>query len=125
MDYHRQTPPPAEGYEPQPVATKEQNTWALVAHLSGLLFYSGIPFGNIIAPLAIWLMNRDTMPFVDDQAKEALNFQITIMLYLLACVPLAFVLIGFILAPVVVVFHAIASIIAALKAQQGIDIDIQ
>ena len=69
MDYQQQSP----AFESQSVASKEQTTWALAAHLSGLLPYVGIPFGNIIAPLAIWLMNRDKMPFVDDQAK-ALDF---------------------------------------------------
>lgn len=118
MDYQQQSPPPP--YESQPVASKEQTTWAMFAHLSGLLFYTGIPFGNILAPFAIWLMNRDTMPLVDDQAKEAINFQLTIMLYLFACIPLAFVVIGIILAPVVIIFHVVASIIAAMKAQRGI-----
>jgi len=118
MEYHQQTPPPV--YSSQPASSREQNTWALAAHLSGLLVYTGIPFGNVLAPVAIWLMNRDTMPFVDDQAKESLNFQLTIMLYIFACVPLAFVLIGFVLLPVVIVFHVVASITAALKAQQGI-----
>lgn len=116
MDYH-QSPP---SYNSHPVTTREENNWALAAHLSGLLLYTGIPFGNILATFAIWLMNRDTMPFVDDQAKESLNFQLTIMLYGFACIPLAFVLIGFALLPIVVVFHVVTSIIAALKAQQGI-----
>ncbi len=92
----------------------------MFAHLSGLLMYTGIPFGNILAPFVIWLMNKDTMPFVDDQAKEAFNFQLTIMLYLFASGVLCFVLIGFVFLPIVAVFHLVASIVAALKAQQGI-----
>ena len=118
MEYRSQTPPPI--CSSRPVSRREENIWALAAHLSGLLMYTAIPFGNLLATVAIWLMNRDTMPFVDDQAKESLNFQLTIMLYIFACVPLAFVLIGFALLPVVIVFHVVASIIAALKAHQGI-----
>ena len=52
-------------------------TWAMAGHLLGL---SGavIPFGNIIGPLVVWLMRRDDMPFAAEQAKESLNFQITL-----------------------------------------------
>ncbi len=117
MDYHQQPPPP---YGSHPVANKEQTTWALAAHLSGLLPYVGIPFGNIIAPLAIWLMNRDTMPFVDDQAKESLNFQLTITLYAFASAVLILAIVGIVLLPAVIIFHVVASIIAAIKAHQGI-----
>ena len=118
MQNDPQTPPP--GYPPQPGTNREQNTWAMIAHLSGLLLYTAIPFGNVIAPFAIWLMNRDTMPFVDDQAKEAINFQLTIMIYAFASTILIFVLIGLVLLPVVIIFHVVASIIAGLKAQQGV-----
>ena len=118
MDYHQQTTSAA--YSSQSASRKEQNTWALAAHLSGLLLYTGIPFGNLLAPFAIWLMNKDTMPFVDDQAREAFNFQLTIMLYLFLSALSIFVLIGFVLLPIVTIFHIVASIIAALKAQQGI-----
>lgn len=116
MDYQQQSP----AFESQSVVSREQTTWALAAHLSGLLLYVGIPFGNIIAPLAIWLMNRDKMPFVDDQAKEALNFQLTIMLYAIISGVLLLAVVGFVLLPVVIVFDVVASIIAAIKAQQGI-----
>ncbi|NLS92219.1 MAG: DUF4870 domain-containing protein [Planctomycetaceae bacterium] len=116
MDYQQQSP----AFESQSVASKEQTTWALAAHLSGLLPYVGIPFGNIIAPLAIWLMNRDKMPFVDDQAKEAINFQLTITLYAIISGVLILAVVGFVLLPVVIVFDVVASIIAAIKAQQGI-----
>lgn len=111
---------PQPPYEPQSIASKEERTWAMGAHLSALLLYTPIPFGNIIAALVIWLMNRDTMPFVDDQARESLNFQLTIFLYLLLCVPFCFFLIGFAMLPLVTVFHVVASVIAGLKSQQGI-----
>src|SRR5262245_54589856 len=71
------TPPPypdSPGGQP----SKDERTWAMASHLSTLAGYLVVPFGNIIAPLVIWLIKKDTMPFVDDQAKEALNFQITL-----------------------------------------------
>jgi len=56
--------------------TKDDRTWAMLCHLSGLAGYV-VPFGNIFGPLIIWLIKRDQSWFVDDQGKEALNFQIS------------------------------------------------
>ncbi|WP_323137531.1 DUF4870 domain-containing protein [Dyella subtropica] len=69
------TPPPSDMPSP------EQRQWAMLAHISALLgcLLTGVWFGLgcFVGPLIIWLMKKDTMPFVDDQAKEALNFNIT------------------------------------------------
>jgi uncharacterized Tic20 family protein len=67
------SPPPSPGGEVPP----DQRQMALFSHLSSL---SGliIPLGNILGPLILWLVKKDTMPFVEDQAKEALNFNITL-----------------------------------------------
>ena len=112
---------PQPPYEPQSIASKEERTWAMCAHLASLLIYTPVVLGNFIAPLVIWLMNRDTMPFVDDQAKESLNFQLTILLYSFLCVPFCFLFfIGFPMLAALAVFHVVASIIAAVKSQQGI-----
>jgi uncharacterized Tic20 family protein len=57
----------------------DERTWALLGHLSALsAFISGL--GCVIGPLIIWLIKRDTLPFAGDQAKEALNFNITILI---------------------------------------------
>ena len=125
-------PPPAGGPAPNaapPVApypqglaspaTKEENTWAMVAHISALAGLTGIPFANVVAPLIVWLVKKDTMPFVDDQGKESLNFQITVTIALLICVPLLFVLIGFLLMPIIGLVALIFTIIAAVAANNG------
>lgn len=67
------SPPPSPGGE----VSADQRQMALFSHLSSL---SGliIPLGNILGPLILWLVKKDTMPFVEDQAKEALNFNITL-----------------------------------------------
>ena len=56
--------------------------WAMFAHLSA---FSGhfIPFGHVFGPLIIWCIKKDELPFVNDQGKEALNFQITMTLALI------------------------------------------
>ncbi len=102
---------------------KDQRTWAMIAHLSAFAYYiSGI--GHIIGPLIVWLSKRDGNPFVDDQAKEALNFQISITIYVIAaiimCVTIVFAVIGI---PILIVIHAfqiVCMIIAAIKANEGV-----
>ncbi len=54
---------------------KDARTWAMLCHIGAFAGYI-IPFGHIIAPLVIWLIKKDESPFVDDQGKESLNFQI-------------------------------------------------
>ncbi len=56
-----------------------ETAWACAAHWSSLAGFL-LPFGNIFGPLVVWLSKRDKMPFVDDQAKQSLNFQITVTL---------------------------------------------
>ena len=109
------TPPPA----PSGTPSAEEKQWALFAHLSALAGFI-IPFGSIIGPLIIWLIKKDTMPFVDDQGKEALNFQITAAIAFVACVALMIVLIGFLLIWVVAIADLVLIILAAIKANEGV-----
>jgi hypothetical protein len=63
---------------------KNARTWATICHLSALLMLVGVPIGNILGPLVIWLIKRKEYEFVDNQGKEALNFQITFILCAIA-----------------------------------------
>ncbi len=91
----------------------------MFAHLSSFAGHF-IPFGHIGGPLLIWMLKKDSMPLVADQGKEALNFQITMTLaFIIAAVSL-FVLIGFVLLPAVWLFDVIVTIIAAVKANEGV-----
>jgi uncharacterized Tic20 family protein len=96
----------------------DERKWAFFAHLSAL---AGIivPFGNLLGPLIIWQIKKDEMPFVAEQAKEALNFQITVTLALIACFVLFIVVIGVFLLPVVGVGAVVLTIIAAVSANDG------
>lgn len=78
-----------------------------------------IPFGNIIAPLIIWLMKKNESSFVDHHGKESLNFQISLLIYIIISVILAFVLIGFVLAIALWIFSLVIVIIAGVKANDG------
>ena len=99
---------------------QEARTWAMLCHLASFAKYLAIPFGNIIGPLILWLLKKDQHPFVDDQGKEAMNFQITItILYAIAAV-LALLLIGFLLLIPIALIDFIFTIIAAVKANEGV-----
>ena len=69
--------------------------------------------------MIVWLLKKDLMPFVDDQGKEALNFQITMAIGFAICFVLTFVLIGLPLMFLLGIFDLVYTIIAAIKANEG------
>ncbi len=92
--------------------------WATIVHLSALLGFV-LPLLTIIAPLVVWLLKRKEMPFVDEQGKEAINFQLTMLIGFVICIPLMFILIGFVLAAILGVLDLIFIIVAAVNANDG------
>ena len=78
-----------------------------------------IPFGNIIAPLLIWILKKDESAFINDQGKEALNFQISVTIYAIVCVILIFVVIGILLIIILGVLVLIFVIIASINSYDG------
>lgn len=98
--------------------SQEQKKWAMFCHLSSLLGYiSGIGF--IVAPLLVWLLKKDENPFVDEQGKESLNFQISMLIYFAIAGVLCAILIGFFILPVLGILQLIFVIIASVKAKDG------
>ena len=63
--------------------------WAAACHLAALIVWVGVPLGNLVGPLLIWLLKKDEFPLVDDQGREALNFQLSLTAYGLAVFLLA------------------------------------
>jgi len=98
--------------------SKDERTWAMLSHFSALCMFI-FPFGNILAPLIIWLIKKEEMPFVQDQGKEVLNFQISMTIYLLISGILCFILIGIPFVIGLVIFNVITTIIAGIKANDG------
>lgn len=105
--------------------SNDERTWALIGHLSAFsAFITGI--GCIIGPLVVWLVKRDSLPFAAEQAKEALNFNITLAIAFCALVVFSIVTlgIGLLLAwPVGAVLFVgwfVLTIIAAIKANEGV-----
>jgi hypothetical protein len=104
---------------PPGAPTADERQWAMLSHLSAMLMYVTL-IGGFVAPLVIWLLKRDSMPFVADQGRETLNFQITILLALACAGVLMLVLVGFALFWSLLLFHFIVTIIAAVKASEGV-----
>ena len=96
----------------------EERQMAMFTHLAALAGFI-IPFGNIIGPLVLWLIKKDTMPFVDDQGKEALNFNITIAIAGLVCLILFLVVIGYFLMVALTVLWFVFVIMATIKSGEG------
>lgn len=109
------TPPPA----PEGTPDAQERQWAMFAHLSALIGFI-IPFGNIIGPLVIWMIKKETMPFVDQQGKEALNFQITVTIAMVVSAILIIVVIGFVLMFLIGLAALILTIMAGIKANEGV-----
>jgi len=101
-----------------PQVSKEEQNWAMICHLAALAGFL-IPFGNIAGPLIVWLIKRGEMPMVDIHGKEAVNFQITVTIAMLICIVLMFVLIGFLLAPIVGLAALVLTVMAAVKVSNG------
>lgn len=96
-----------------PEPDSDSRAWAVAAHL---LPWVGIGF---LGPLIIWLIKRDESPFVEEHAREALNFQISFLIYMVVSALLMLVIIGIFLFIGIGIFGIVVMIIAAVKAANG------
>lgn len=97
---------------------KDTKLWGMLCHLSALLMFV-IPFGNIIGPLVVWMLKKDVSPFVNDQGKESLNFQISMTIYIFAAIVLMLVAIGIVLIVILGILELILIIVASVQANDG------
>lgn len=97
----------------------DSRMWATFCHLAALALYLGVPLGHIFGPLVVWLIKKDRYSFVDLNGKEALNFQISMTIYVLVAILLCFVLIGIPLLIFLGMAHLVFIIIASVKANKG------
>ena len=108
--------------EPQelvPAPTPEARQWAMFCHYAAFFWFLVPMIGNVIGPLVVWQLKKDLDPFVNEQGKEALNFQITFSLAMIVCGILAWVVIGFPLMLLVSISALVLTIIAGIKANAG------
>lgn len=91
----------------------------MACHLSALAGFVVPALGHIFGPLIVWLIKRADSPEIDAHGKEALNFQISMLIYNLVAGVLCLVLIGFVLLAILHILNVVFVIIAALKAGEG------
>ena len=102
-----------------PTPDAQARQWAMFCHYAAFFWVLAPLIGNVIGPLVVWQLKKDLHPFVDEQGKEALNFQITYSVAMMVCGLLAWVLIGFPLMLLVGVAALVLTIIAGIKANAG------
>jgi uncharacterized Tic20 family protein len=92
-------------------STDDKNI-AVITHITGIFF-------SIFPGLIVWLLKKDESPYISEQAREALNFQISLLIAYFIAGVLAFILIGFLLFPLIWLANAVFSIIAAVTVSKG------
>jgi len=114
-------PPPVEPSGPSDrEPNRDARMWGMFAHLSAFTAVLTAGIGAIVGPLVIWLIKKEEYPFVDDQGKEAVNFQITMLIYSLVSGVLTFLCIGIFLLIAVGIVDIVFTIIATIKANDGV-----
>ena len=104
--------------EEKQVLTETERNWAMLCHLSAFAGFF-FPFGGIIGPLICWLSKKDESVWVMINGRNALNFQLSILLYTVLMIPLCFIIIGFPIIGMLIVLKVICIIIASVKAAKG------
>src|SRR5450631_1954058 len=104
-------PPPLE--VERPVPSGNDKIWSILSHLSALL---GV---GLLLPLVVYLAMKGDSAYVRDNAREALNFHLSLLIYTLCCIPLIFILIGIPLLIIIGVGSLVLAIVAAMKASDG------
>jgi uncharacterized protein len=95
-----------------PLSQSDERMWAMLGHLGGIVL-------GFIAPLITWLVFRERSAFVEDQGKEALNFQITVLIGYVVAAVLSGILIGLVLFPIVWIASLVLCIMAGMAANKG------
>lgn len=97
-------------------AGAESRNWATLTHLSAFVLFFGIP--SFLGPLVAWVVKKDD-PYVADQAKEALNFNLSFLVYALVAGFSIILAIGILLLPAVLVTWFALVIVATVRTSQG------
>lgn len=91
----------------------------MLCHYAAFCWFLAPMIGNVLGPLVVWQLKKDMDPFVDQQGREALNFQITYSIAMMFCGLLAWVFIGFPLMGLVSLVALVLVVIAGIRANAG------
>jgi len=98
--------------------TQSERDWAMFCHLSAFAGYF-FPFGGIIGPIICWISRKDESAWIDVNGKSSLNFQLSILLYMVLSIPLCFIIIGFPIIGFLIILKIVCIIIASIRAAKG------
>ncbi len=97
---------------------KQAREWCMILHLS-LFAGHAVPLGGIVAPIVMWQLKKDEWPEVDEHGRNAANWIISNIIYIIISVVLCIVIVGFVLLIILAVLNAVFPVIAAIKANEG------
>jgi hypothetical protein len=100
------------------VLSESERNWAMLCHLSAFAGFF-FPFGGIIGPLICWLTRKDESAWVDVNGKASMNFQLSILLYIVLTIPLLFIIVGIPIMMFLGALKVICIIIASVKSSKG------
>jgi uncharacterized Tic20 family protein len=98
--------------------TETEKNWSMLCHLSAFAGFF-FPFGGIIGPLIFWLTKKDESTWINENGKAAMNFNMSILLYMILCIPLIIIIVGIPIVIFLVTFKIICIIIGSVKAAKG------
>ncbi len=99
--------------------SQEERMFAAACHFAGLPIFTAFAFANLVAPLVIWLIKKESMPFVDVHGKESLNFQLTMLIAYTVSAILVCLYIGILLIGALLILQIIFPLLAGIAAYDG------
>ena len=100
-------------------SSRDVRTWNVLCHATALAGFFVPWAGHILGPLIVWLAKRNDSPEIDENGKESLNFQISMLIYNVIAGVLCLVLIGFILLAILHILNLVLVIVASIQASEG------
>jgi len=98
--------------------SESERNWAMLCHLTAFAGYF-FPFGGILGPIICWLSRKDESAWVNENGKSSLNFQLSMLLYMVLTIPLIFILIGIPIMMFLGILEIVCVVIASIKASKG------
>ena len=100
-------------------SSRDVRTWNVLCHATALAGFFVPWAGHILGPLIVWLAKRNDSPEIDENGKESLNFQISMLIYNVIAGVLCLVLIGFILLAILHILNLVLVIVASIQTSEG------
>jgi uncharacterized Tic20 family protein len=100
-------------------SSRDVRTWNVLCHATALAGFFVPWAGHILGPLIVWLAKRSDSPEIDENGKESLNFQISMLIYNVIAGVLCLVLIGFLLLAILHILNLVLVIVASIQTSEG------